>query len=119
MWLIKSGIHRSVLISKSLLQFHTLNKIKHSHLWLILGCGVNLDTLNFLEASPDLNQWLGTSAEELKTQFYGSMATKTQNQDILTNIFPKCLSLQVGEHTQAPVKFVVESTVEDVNVYIA
>ena len=115
-----STTHRSVLIVKSVLQFHTLDRIGHSGLWYTFGCGTNMDNLGFLESSPDVLQWLGTSTEELKKDFYKSMSkyhTAAQNEEILTIIFPKFLSLQVGDNMQAVIKFVIDDKVEDVNVH--
>lgn len=112
-----STTQRSLLIIKSVLQFHTLDRIKHSGLWYILGCGTNMETLNFLESSPDVLQWLGTSTEQLKTDFYKTISTyhtAAQTQEILAVIFPTCLSLPVGDNMEAVIEFVIHDKVEDV-----
>lgn len=113
-----SGTHRSVLIVKSALTSSKL-KVEHSNMWIILGCGTNLESLNYLESSPEFRSWLGCPDERLRSDFYGTMSeyhTAAQNQDILTNVFPSCLSLQIGEKMQCTIRFIVNDKVEDVDV---
>jgi hypothetical protein len=112
------GTHRSLLLPKSLLNQPT-EQFEHDQLWTIMACGTETDTLHFLETSSKFLEWLNTTQEDWKNNFENMVSqfhTSSVKKQIYTELFPQCLHTKVGESFEYNIPFIVQNTVEDVNV---